>query len=254
MKKHLHFFGCSFTAGDELSDETWFPWKNECATIQEYYSRRNPTLSEENKNDEYQRENKKLAYPALLESDECQTFNHARNGSSLKQCIFNILKTIYSEQTDAIFLQIPPFGREMYVDNIVSTITMRSPEVYDGVIREYLKAKAKSHTLAQIALEDLMDLVMVSNLAKQKNIPFYIVDTTIEITERLKDLAQIAECSFFNQKMFYNEVPLISIQNIIHAAWTHNKILKGGHYSKETHQDIANAIKPFVYEILKPQA
>ena len=63
--KHLHFFGCSYTAGDELSDEEFFPWKKDCATIEEYYSRRNQLMSDVSFMENYLRSNKNKAYPAL---------------------------------------------------------------------------------------------------------------------------------------------------------------------------------------------
>lgn len=30
MMTNIHFFGCSFTAGDELTDDYFFPWKKDC--------------------------------------------------------------------------------------------------------------------------------------------------------------------------------------------------------------------------------
>ena len=79
--KHVHFFGCSLTAGDELSDEEFFPWKNGCSQ-EEYYAKRNQLFRQDIAlHDRYVDSNKTKSYPSILNISGFSFYNHAKNGS-----------------------------------------------------------------------------------------------------------------------------------------------------------------------------
>ena len=248
--KHLHFFGCSFTVGDELSDDVWFPWKHECTSSEEYYSRRNLHLGI--LNIQYQEDNKKKAYPARLQSDEYKTYNYSNNGESLRTCIFRALGLIFcNESIDAIFIQIPPPGRELYIHDggNVSSIQMSKLRHSLEPITTYLKAKLNSHTTEQAVAEECMDMIMLANLAKQKNIPLYFLDIGKDIIVRMQDLTY-HELNFLKTNL-RKEINLISFLDILKKAEQEGRILTGGHLDVKAHQEMADQLKNLLPNILK---
>lgn len=260
--KHLHFFGCSFTAGDELSDDIWFPWKHECKDQDEYYTRRHEILCNMEDNIQYQLDNKARAYPAKIENEEYKTYNHAKNGESLRRNIFLILQLIYSKSTayDAIFLQIPPVGRELYIDSDlgITSLSFRGIDSYLDLQKKYLQAKAMSHRILQYSVEDLIDLLMLSNLCKQKNIRFYLIDFHQMLKPRLDDLRMdttkdTTKFQFISDNIF-EETNIINFDEIVLSVFAENKILLGGHFPEESHQKMADKIKKKLPEIFNLQA
>lgn len=270
--KHLHFFGCSFTAGDELSDDVWFPWKHECNSPEEYYSRRSLYLGLPGKNLQYQTENKKKAYPARLQSDEYKIYNHSSNGESLRTCIFRVLQIIFSSGVsvfidnlnnlkfeiknhnipiDAIFVQIPPPGREFYVtkNGRPTSIQLATMENTVEPIKTYLKSKLNSHSTEQPSIEELMDMIMLSNLAKQKNIPLYFIEFNKDTSLRMKDI--IHQDFDFLKTDFCKEVNLITFTEIVYKAWHEDRILLGRHLDVKAHQEMADQLKNLLPNILK---
>ena len=247
--KHLHFFGCSFTAGDELSDDVWFPWKHECTSSEEYYSRRNFYLGIDNNNEKYRADNKEKAYPAILENNEYKTYNHAMNGASLRTNIFRALQLMFSNKPfDVIFVQVPPSDREFYIfkDGRIGSIQLATVESWPEPIKSYLRAKLNSHLPQQPSVEDGMDMIMLANVAKQKNIPLYFIEFTGEICSRLNDLT----CHDFNfiKTNLHNEINLISFSDII------DKVLIGGHADLQSHQEMADKIINMLPEMFNLQA
>ena len=63
----MYFYGCSFTAGDELVDDVFFPWKKDCIDVGEYYNKRSEAFNKINVLHEYKTQNNLLAYPAQIE-------------------------------------------------------------------------------------------------------------------------------------------------------------------------------------------
>ena len=251
--KHLHFFGCSFTAGDELTDDIVFPWKHECKTRDEYYTRRIAIFTgEPNASSKYQLANKALAYPAKVQRDEYQTYNYAKNGGSLRTAIFCVLQLIYNTEIpkDVIFLQIPPVGRELYVDDSfhVTTLSYGGAETYYEPIRSYVFSKAMSHNIMQYSLEDSMDIIMLANLCKQKNIPFYLIELHTELEIRLQDL-KYDQYKFIKDNLF-TEINLINFGAIILESVYEKRKLIGGHYDEITHQQMADRIITMLPNIL----
>jgi hypothetical protein len=250
--KHLHFFGCSFTAGDELTDDVMFPWKHECNTKDEYYLRRNEILSDVDINSKYQLDNKALAYPAKIQQGEYQTYNYAKNGESLRTAIFRVLQLIYNTEItkDVLFLQIPPVGRELYVDDSFHVNTLGYGG--DEPLRSYVFSKAISHNIMQYSLEDLMDILMLANLCKQKNIPLYLIDFHFELETRLRDV-QYEQYKFIKDNLF-TEINIISFAEIITSAIKENRQLLGKHYDRQSHQEMADKIISMLPEIFNLQA
>ena len=253
MKKNIHFFGCSLTAGDELSDDVWFPWKSECKTNEEFIERRHPLLLKFTSEDivNYHQNNKELAYPSFVANDEFEIFNHANNGASLRATIYSALQLIYTKKVDVLFLQIPPAGREMYMkfnDPVeLQSLTLARPDNYeDPDIKNYIIAKNMSHIYIHYSLDDMIDLLMFVNIVKQKKIPLGIIVFGNELELRLSDLRLSTEFNFIRNN-FYNEV-----DNLINFAPIKDRytLLLGGHSPKEAHIEMANEIKKILPKLL----
>jgi len=261
MKKNIHFFGCSLTAGDELSDDVWFPWKAECNTNQEFIERRHPWLLNFTPEDtlNYHQDNKNLAYPYFVADDKYETFNHAANGASLRSTIFLALQLIYTTQVDVLFVQIPPAGREMYMKfsnhvdlqsltlDDLQSLTLARPDNYEDIdIKNYIIAKNMSHNYIHYSLDDMIDLLMFVNVVKQKKIPLGIIVFNDELERRLLDLRLSPDFNFIRDN-FYHEV-----DNLINFAPIKDRytLLLGGHSPKEAHIEMANEIKNILPKLL----
>jgi len=250
--KHLHFYGCSFTAGDELSDDEFFPWKSECKDREEYYYRRSPELAMPNFFENYTEKNKTMAYPAKMNSDEITTYNHARNGSSTRECIFHMMDKLYDAdlpQPDAVFLQLPPFPREFYIDGQyrsdyppANTCLARTSIIFGhhhDDLKTYAKTKLLTHFPYQSAVEDIMDLIMINSFFKLRNIDFYLINFGYELRSRLTIMP--IRYRFLIDELF-KTVPMIDLVLLHDEA----ERLLGGHYSESTHEKIAQSIKDFL--------
>jgi len=252
---NLHFFGCSLTAGDELSDEEFFPWKATCNNPEEYYNRRNKFLLDNNFSAKYERSNLALAYPALVENEFYKTYNYAKNGSSLKENIFRVLKLIYeNNDIGVIFLQIPPPGREMYIKGKDFVTTLRFTDAKtvftneDKNIDRYIKSKVMSHGSVQYSLEDVMDLLMISNLAKQRNIKLFIINLTNQLEFRLNDLNKVKEFQSIHDNLL-KDINLIKLPQHLRSQQT-----LAGHLNKLCNREFAELIQAMLPDILNLQA
>lgn len=252
---NLHFFGCSLTAGDELSDEEFFPWKVTCNSPEEYFNRRNKQLLDGNLSDKYEKSNRKLAYPALIENELYKTYSYAKNGASLKENIYRVLKLIYeNNDIGAIFLQIPPPGREMYIIGKDFVTTLRfadAKKVFtneDDNIDRYIKSKAMSHFPVQYSLEDLMDLLMITNVAKQRNIKLFVINITNQLETRLNDINGIQNFQSIHDNLL-KEINLIDLPTHLKRQQT-----LAGHITKSGHQEFAELIQAMLPDILNLQA
>ena len=251
----LHFFGCSLTAGDELSDDIFFPWKATCKSGTEYFQRRNKELLVGNLSDKYEESNRALAYPALINNELYKTHSYAKNGASLRENIYRILKLIYENNNiGAIFLQLPPPGREMHVIGKDFVTTLRFAEaktVFTGkedAISKYITAKLMSHYNMQYSLEDLMDLMMLNGLARQRNIKLCIINITNQIETRLEDLKKSNEFQFIYDNIL-KEITLINLPDHLKGRQT-----LAGHLTKSAHQEFAELIQAMLPDILNSQA
>jgi hypothetical protein len=252
---NLYFFGCSLTAGDELSDDIFFPWQETCKSGEEYYQRRNKFLLDDDLSTRYEESNLALAYPALINNDVYKTYSYAKNGASLRENIYRILKLIYeNNDIGAIFLQLPPPGREMHIVGIDFVTTLRFSDAKititdkEDAVGQYINAKLMSHSNRQYSLEDLMDLLMLNSLARQKNIKLCIINITNQLPLRLEDIQGSSEFQFINDNLL-KEINLINLPQHLRVEQT-----LGGHLNKFAHRGFAEIIKAMLPNILNLQA
>lgn len=226
---NVHFFGCSFTAGDELIDDEIFPWKHECKDFTEYFSRRVLPA-------DYQIRNKKLAYPALVKSESVNTFNHATNGAGIQENLINLLELISSgAKVDCVYFQITPYGRELIIDSNNNATSLQLAWDTHG-FEDYLKAKRISHKFWQYAVEDFADIIMIHSYLSNKGIKHKFVELASWITEfRITDLEH-TEFSYLVKE--YRKLPILDLSDDIKQFPT----LLGNHFSKEAHAEIARLI------------
>jgi len=236
----LDFYGCSFTAGDELSDDIFFPWKHECESPKEYYIKRTGYFNDIPFLHEYKRQNAKLAYPAQIEQlTGHQVFNHADNGASLREMVYKIIHQVSSnEQTDYIFLQIPPSAREYIIDDVYPISLLMSTAIYsDHFIKfqDYIKAKIATHETYSWIVDDYMDLLMLDGFLTKKKIPYKFIDIGNFLKLNRKELAGLQRYEFLHQEV--NNLNLIKL-----SAISGLQRCFGGHYDLATHKKFAEVI------------
>jgi len=242
MKKSLYFFGCSFTAGDELSDEIFFPWKSECTNPHEYYIKRNEVF--DNKNGmlmllEYKQQNYNLAYPAQIEKLTGYTvFNHADNGASLREMIFKIIYQVSSnDKPDYVFLQIPPTAREYVVDDVCPISIQMSTLGYVPQaprLENYIKAKVAEHAIYSWTVDDFMDLLMLDGFLTKHNIPHKFLDIT-SLEFRQREITGLKRYGFLNDEI--NKLDVLNLTSLCES----NRLL-GGHFDLDSHKHYAKYI------------
>jgi hypothetical protein len=232
----IHFFGCSYTVGDELIDDQMFPWKHECKDATEYFLRRTVPSG-------YQERNKRLAYPALLQSPEMRTFNHAKNGASIQENVINLVELVSKNtKIDYIYFQISPSGRELVVDSKDCVTSLHSAVNPPG-FEKYLDAKRVSHKLWQYSLEDFTDLIMLHGYLTNKGIKHKFVELDKQINEfRVNDLKNTKFRFLINE---YYRLPILDIS----AQLKPFPKLLGNHFSKEAHVEMARLISLDLKEI-----
>lgn len=239
MKKSLHFFGCSFTVGDELPDEAL----SNILSLEEYYEHRKSHFADYETELHYVKKCKSMSYPALIEDEKYATFNHAELGASLRANIFYILKLIANpgNRVDIIFLQPPSQGRELYLLRKNDSIKVTSLQLSNPMsqLKEYAEHKLKSHNvMEESALNDLMDLAMLNSILKEKNIKFYLIDFFKELELRKKDITGFnTSFDFFNSML---PEDIIVCQDI---GGDDNNKLASLHFNKLAHRQIADRIK-----------
>jgi hypothetical protein len=176
------------------------------------------------------------------------------NGASLRTNIFRVLQLMFSNKPhDVIFIQVPPIGREFYIfkDGRIESIQLASESSAEP-IKSYLKAKLNSHCPQQLSVEDGMDMIMIANVAKQKNIPLYFIEFTGEICSRINDLT-FNDFNFIKTNL-HNEINLISFSDIINKAHIENRSLLGRHADLQSHQEMADKIINMLPEMFSSQA
>jgi len=248
-KLNIHFFGCSFTAGDELSDEKWFPWKfTEEHTVESFYRKRHTCLID---HDLYQLENKQRAYPKIITKldPNVNTTCYSLNGKSIRHNIFDIIKLVETsnEKIDCIYLQISPTDREMMFTEFGQyDIQLRNPvELSESYIREKLKITMTENQ----TLHDAMDMHMIDAYLKLKGIPFFFINFTEHLYYRMHDIAtakndKIDDFNFLSPNAFSN---LIDMRSLIRP----EDRLLGSHLSEQQHHMIATNVLNHINEQFK---
>jgi hypothetical protein len=189
-----YFFGCSLTAGDELSDSFYRPdVDTKSMQVAEYYQFRRQLFSTIDYR-VYTEKNKEFAYPALLAQElNIVVDNKALNSISLRENIVKIIKLVL-EQADTIehlFIQIPPCVREAVLDrNGVHSHQMASPHVphNETDVGRYMKAKAMTHDVVHYAAEDCNDILLVDAFLKHHSVPHTFIEINNNVTNRSRDL------------------------------------------------------------------
>jgi len=246
--KNIYFFGCSFTAGDELSDAKWFPWKfTDKPDRDAYYNRRSKAFSNHEFLQAYIKDNKELAYPALMNTDEITTHNLAENGGAVRANMLRLLEVLASGQIiDAIYFQVPPVFRELFIYPNGNFTDIQVAVIHPHFIwKDYLKEKVLSHNPIQWAVEDLMDLIMLTSHLKTLNIPVTFLEFGKEIEERYIELENEPRYHFLIEQA--KSLPTINVNNIIKKRGYQ---LAGDHWSQESHEDLAEFITEHFKQII----
>jgi hypothetical protein len=240
--KHIHFFGCSITAGDELSDSNFFPWFNEInenTTAEEYYNRKFAFL---NSADEYYRsyqiQNKILAYPSQLEKicKDVKCYNHATNGAGLDQLIYQLTKLIYSDaKIDYVFFQQPPPNREaMY--NVTEATSLQLSACHESdILNSYIKYKMLGFTPWQNTVDELLKLVLVKEMLMHRNIPHCFLDLK---SRPIEDQPYLIIKNVTEYHWLLDQIDYDNPFEIIPRRYT-----LGKHYTLETQIELAEYLK-----------
>jgi len=240
-----YFFGCSLTAGDELSDTFYCPGVDTASMPEsEYYKFRRELLTTVSYPD-YIAKNKEFAYPAILAQELNITVdNRALNSISLRENIVKIIKLVLSEPDSIkhLFVQVPPSVREAVLNRHgVYSHQMASPHVphLDTDVGRYMKAKAMTHDVIHYSAEDFNDLLLVHGFLQQHNIPHSFIDIADKVVNRTRDL----KTTYFSYLADYvKQLPWITLD-------TKPELLSvTRHLTAEGHKIMATQIK---HEIFK---
>jgi hypothetical protein len=239
--KHVHFFGCSLTAGDELTDHIRFPWKDSNTEIEEYIKKRNAILNSNGEYDQsYAIENKMLAYPAQLEkiTDNIKCYNHATNGASQAEMTYRLLKLIYTKQPiDYVFFQLPPTNREaVFNDTEVTSLQYSRPPIENINQSSYIKYKILSFGLYTHTVADLYNLLLVKGTLTARNIPHTFLDMVGrgEDTEPRTILQNYPEYHWMLDHGIELDNPFLYVRK---------ETTLGKHFTLETHIRVAEYLK-----------
>lgn len=244
--KVLYFYGCSFTAGDELSDHE-YPELTNHETQDTYWPARQKFLTENHQRGfEYIEKNKQKAYPAKVATRGFETKNFAQNGASLEEMIYTIimkLSEIPEEKPDAVFLQIPPMHREaVFFDHSPCISTIRYTNLLPNVMNDlkyhdYMTSKIMAFTDAHFAISDLLKLYTLKYFLAAKNVPFYL----IEMIDELQLRYSLIESDLYNHiTNDLKTIPILNIAPIVRS--TENAVCLAGHFTEKIHEIISSKI------------
>ena len=191
MTKTHYFYGCSMTAGDELSDGTdEYPFK--LGVTPAYYTVKANILHNPLKMSKYEASNKKMAYPAILNKKyNIDTLNLAENGMSLRHIVSKIISLVINspESIDHIHLQVPVMGREQFITSTFeASIQLTQTVHWDKDVENYRRAKLLSHSDVHISVEDIQDLILLNGFLKSKNINLTVIEINNSLANRFKIL------------------------------------------------------------------
>jgi hypothetical protein len=245
IMKVIHFYGCSFTAGDELSDHEYPELANH-TTQETYWPARLEFLDHQQQHYEYLEKNKQKAYPAKVAAKDFETINFAQNGASLEEMIYTIimnLSQVPEVKPDAVFLQIPTMHREaVFFDRHPYIATIRytnlvPKEMNDSKYHDYMTSRIMAFTDVHFAISDLLKLYSLKCFLDSKNIPFYLIEMMDELQIRYS----------FIKSNLYNHItdklkiiPILNIAPIVST--TENSVCLAGHFTEKIHEIISNKI------------
>ena len=245
--KTIHFFGCSFTAGHELPDDDVLPWKKDCKTLEEYYTKlkSNNSFSNcsggENNLKNYLSLCKSMAYPSEIEktNPEWRCINHADLGSSIKEEIFKAVTLIENniESLDFLVFQVPHYTREFILTNgeKLESYSINFPISNNSEFNEYLEKSVVFHSANHWCFHGLLDLMMFQGYLRSKDIKFLFLElegSNFYSEEQLGDI----------WKLKYPDI--YSVRHKILGR------LLGNHFDLATHKNFARAIANKIKETI----
>jgi hypothetical protein len=105
-----------------------------------------------------------------------------------------------------------------------------------------------SHSNIQYSLDDLMDLLMLNNVARQKNVKLYVIDMLNQLEARLQDLNGVGGFQFVHDNLL-KEINLIDLPLHLKRQQT-----LAGHITKQAHREFAELIQAMLPNILNSKA
>lgn len=244
--KNIHFFGCSHTAGHELPDDDLLPWKKDCKTNTEYYTRLSSTKPGHGlpcSLTEYVRLCKSMAYPSIIESIQpsWKCTNHAEFGSSIRHEIFKAMTLIEStiEPIDFLVFQIPHASREFAVtnDEKLKSFLINFPLVNSPEFNAYLEKSVMFHSINHWEFQARLDLVLFEGYLLSKNIKFLFLDVEGAYTHSVIEL---------NTKLWPVRSPAVYNLQVFPA-----RLLLGHHFDLSSHNIFAKVVAKKIKETIQ---
>ena len=242
----LHFFGDSFTAGDELLDYQHYddypaPCNKENLIKQNYYTR-NPQIWEKLTEQEYEKllvKQRQKSYAGILGT------NHGISGTSLQSIARDIV--FYLENTDKesiIFLQTPGIERWCeYINGKWKYFSANS--TYEGDENKYFKFKVTHNTdYSKLVTWYNTFITLVSYIKNHKNTAnWYLINNgTINNT-----ISLIKESNFkqWEKNTFLNTFNELKNKTINFPQVDNTEapyFCPGGHVNQKAHNELAERI------------
>lgn len=241
MKK-IFFYGCSFTAGDELSDSD-YPELCNHPDLGSYHAARKKLIASASFNKEYLQKNKERAYPAKVSAMGFDCENFAENGAGLEEMICKITMHVADRrEPDVVVLQIPPLFREALFLNhhpFVDTLMLTSTGMNSNAekYRNYMEARIMSFQDSHFAIGDLIKLHMLKYVLYQQNIKFYLIDM-VEYLQLRFSLA--TDQSYRSVIDSIKQIPILHVNPI--TLTTPDAHCFAGHFNEKMHRIIADEI------------
>lgn len=244
--KNLHFYGCSFTVGDELADDE-YPELQNLPNVASYYEARKQLIDLDwDKSIDYSERCRARSYPALIAKQGYICENHAISGASLEEMVYRIIFDSHKAKMDLVVLQVPPLPREAILSNKIPYVeSLKFSNIDFGekfrTHSDYLKSKVMLFDDDYFAVKDLLTLLFIKSFMQVKKIPLILLNVQNLLTLRYN----LASDEFFNglkldvaaiRSMNVNELPGVQ------ALPEEKRTTFAGHLSQLTHNEIANEL------------
>jgi hypothetical protein len=244
--KHIHFYGCSFTVGDELADDEYPELQNLPSVASYHEARKHVIDSDWDRAVEYREKCKARSYPALVAKQGYVCTNHAINGASLEEMVYRIIFDSHKEQMDLVVLQIPPVPREAVLKNGSPHLeSLKFSNIDFGekfrTHSDYLKSKVMLFNDDYFAIKDLLNLLFVKSFLQIKKIPIILVEAQDLLTQRY----QLANDEFFNGlRLDVAAIKSINVNQLpgVKALPVEQRTTFAGHLSQLSHNELANEL------------
>jgi len=246
MTRRILFYGCSYTAGDELADNEFFPWINDVRTKEEYLLRKQESMLNMRAEDmeKYYNSCRQKAYPQLMNTDEINTVNRALCGSSVEEQVFYILKDYeqgWMDSDSTVYLQLIGYPREIYLeDSEPRSLRFSDLKLYswmeNDAINQYKLAKLNTHGLDHWVTLDHVLIITIKNFLNNKQIPFYLINLDHTLVDRTRELNRPVHRSL--KQLFEKEIKVLDLQDLIDPK---TKLING-HFNAQSHRRIAELV------------